>query len=830
MGENEKYVWDPKALQEEGQQNIRDTISHIYLKILKVNLTNDTYQNIMVSADEMEKANDCNEKLSDLLVTFTEAGYVHKDDLKGYLSFCNLDHLRQKFQSGSRSVYFQYRRNIKGKFRWVSMELVSGKEYREDHQVVYLYVKDIHDSYLRQLEFTVRRRMKNALSIVNLNLTGNKYEFGCGEYANLIMDTTECSVDDYLDSLSSFIKRKKINNEFREKINRKNLLRLFEEGETLVTFVGAFMLEPEKRAVLRFTVIMERETFSGDVEAMLYAQDLTGEYLQSLFTPMLYQSNFQTVGVIDLRHKTIALPNMETRDSSQLTYSEVPYDKARRKVCMENVTPIDREEYLARTSLENLKKKLAEDDCYGFLTYYEENGEERIKSYQFHYLSDEFEMVIVTIEDVTSLSEEDALTGGANQHGFIKKVENLLAKHGQERTYAILCMDIKNFKAINELFGILEGNDLLKRLYRDLGNSFLEPLIAARGEADQYLCLLEWDKLDFAKLISWCETDYFIKGRPFRVSKRCGIYRIQDRAMAVRHMCDRAKLAMSIAKSEHSAKPYVVLDDTMSEEYIDQSEILGRFDNSLKNEEFCVYLQPVVDPVTKQITSAEALVRWSYEEKGFISPQHFIPVLEGSGDISQLDLYVARKVEKFQNERERQGLPIVPISVNLSWTDFYDNELLEWLHSYVESRKNRNHIIRFEITESSYAAVAENRNLLFHQIRQYGAELLLDDFGSGYSSFSTLQNYDFDILKIDMGFVRRIEDCEKTKSIIDSIIKMAHQMDARTIAEGAETQEQVDFLKEMGCDYIQGYYFYKPMTMESFAAVLDSCEDSKGLL
>ena len=121
-------------------------------------------------------------------------------------------------------------------------------------------------------------------------------------------------------------------------------------------------------------------------------------------------------------------------------------------------------------------------------------------------------------------------------------------------------MDIKNFKAINELFGILEGNDLLKRLYRDLGNSFLEPLIAARGEADQYLCLLEWDKLDFAKLISWCETDYFIKGRPFRVSKRCGIYRIQDRAMAVRHMCDRAKLAMSIAKSEHSTKPYVVLD------------------------------------------------------------------------------------------------------------------------------------------------------------------------------------------------------------------------------------------------------------------------------
>ena len=119
--------------------------------------------------------------------------------------------------------------------------------------------------------------------------------------------------------------------------------------------------------------------------------------------------------------------------------------------------------------------------------------------------------------------------------------------------------------------------------------------------------------------------------------------------------------------------------------------------------------------------------------------------------------------------------------------------------------------------------MAENRSLLFEQLRHHGVELLLDDFGSGYSSFSTLHNDDFDILKIDMGFVRRIEESDKTKSIIDSIVKMAHQMDVRTIAEGAETREQVEFLREKGCDYIQGYYFYKPMPMEDFASILDSC-------
>lgn len=818
----EKYVWDSKALQDEVQQNIRDTIAHIYLKILKVNLTDDMQQNVMVKVEEMETAKGYTEKLSEWIKNFAEAGYVYKEDLQKYRSFCNLDYLRKRFRDGNKFICFHYRRKVRGEFRWVSVELVAAREYRDDNQVAYLYVRDIHDNYLRQLDLTVRRRMQNALSLVSLNLTGNKYDFGCGEYANLIMDTQECSVDDYLDSLSKYIyNKKKKNGEFRKKISRENLLRLFEKGEMFLTFVEAFMLEEDERGILKFTVIMEKDVFSGDVEAVIYTQDVTGEYLQNLFIPMLHHSKFRAVGVVDLRCRTIVLAKKGNQEDSKLMYSEVPYDEARQKICMEHVAPMDREAYMAKTTLENLKKNLEEDDGYGFLVYHEKDGEKTIKSYQCHYLSEEFELVIFTIEDVTSLSEKDALTGGENQQGFIKKVENLLQK--REKTYAILCLDVKNFKAINGLFGIAEGNDLLRRLYQDLENSFLEPLITARVEADQYLCLFEWDKLDCEKLALWCEKEYIIKGRPFRVSKRCGIYRIQDAAADVRNMCDRARLAMSIAKRGRSPKPFVVFDDMMGKEYIDLFEMLAQFDNSLKSGEFCVYIQPVVNPVTGQISSAEALVRWNCMGKGIISPQRFIPLLEDSGDISQLDLYVVRKVEKFQREREEQGLPTVPISVNLSWIDFYDNALLEWLCSYVASRKDKKHTIRFEITETSYAAVAENRSLLFEQLRHHGVELLLDDFGSGYSSFSTLHNYDFDILKIDMGFVRRIEESDKTKSIIDSIVKMAHQMDVRTIAEGAETREQVEFLREKGCDYIQGYYFYKPMPMEDFAAVLDSC-------
>ena len=197
----EKYVWDSKALQDEVQQNIRDTIAHIYLKILKVNLTDDMQQNVMVKVEEMETAKGYTEKLSEWIKNFAEAGYVYKEDLQKYRSFCNLDYLRKRFRDGNKFICFHYRRKVRGEFRWVSVELVAAREYRDDNQVAYLYVRDIHDNYLRQLDLTVRRRMQNALSLVSLNLTGNKYDFGCGEYANLIMDTQECSVDDYLDSL-----------------------------------------------------------------------------------------------------------------------------------------------------------------------------------------------------------------------------------------------------------------------------------------------------------------------------------------------------------------------------------------------------------------------------------------------------------------------------------------------------------------------------------------------------------------------------------------------------------------------------------------------------
>lgn len=800
-----------------------ELMSNIFVKILKVNLTLDTHENIKVAAEELDVQNGYSDKTSQWFAGIAKSGQIQEEDRMTYLSFCNMDYLKQQLWIGSRFLSCHYRRKIHGKFRWVSMEMIPGKEYTDENQVVFLYIRDIHEDYLRQLNFAMGRA-KNALSVCYLNLTENLYVSGYGDYGGFVMPEGKATAEEYLSLLGRAIEGAREYREFQKEFSRNSLLAWFEEDQTVRTFQGSFILEQEKRRFVKITVEMERNTFTQCVEALLYTADVTEEYLKSTFIPKLYQFNFLAIGVIDIRRGTIAMNKGTLKDISQLIDAEESYADVRRRVSEENIASVDREAYLKRTTLENLKENLEENDYYGFPIYYEEDGERTIKNYRYSYLSKELGLLIATVEDVTSLSEKDALTSGPNQQGFIKEVCALLEPMADKSKYAILCMDVKGFKAINELFGILEGNDLLRALHKGVEESFLEPVITARVEADQYLCLVEREKLDYEKLLDWCEQDYLIKGKPFRIFKRCGIYPIQNTPMPVRSMCDRARIALSLAKSERSVKPYVIFDDAMSADYIDKSEILGQFDSSLKNREFSIYVQPVVESATGRISSAEALVRWNHPEKGFVSPQSFISALEGNGYISRLDLYVAQEVEKFQLRREQEGRLVVPISVNLSWMDFYDGELLEWLENYVESQKEKEHTIRFEITETSYAAVAENKNPLLERIRQDGATFLLDDFGCGYSSFSTLQNYDFDILKLDIGFVSRIEQNDKTKSIIDSIIKMVHQMDARIVAEGAETQNQVEFLKSRGCDYVQGYYFYKPMPLDEFEKILDAQE------
>ncbi len=415
----------------------------------------------------------------------------------------------------------------------------------------------------------------------------------------------------------------------------------------------------------------------------------------------------------------------------------------------------------------------------------------------------------------------DKLTGGLSRLGFIREVERILADAESADDYVVLLFNLKNFKAVNELFGVLGGDTLLREMYEMIQGSALKPLVTARLEADRMVCLIHKDNLEAEKLEKLLEPVWEYNERSLHLHCRCGIYFVESGDIPVSSMIDRASLAKQLVEDE-STKSYAIYDRSMQQDYISQAEMLGEYQSGIRNEEFKVFYQPLIEAATGRVVSAEALVRWQHPRTGFISPGAFIPVLEKNGAITQLDRFVIHQVYRYLESREAAKRGRIPVSINLSWQDFYDdrlmNEIMERLNSDVLPKGQ----INYEVTETAFSTMQQSCAYLLDQFRQCGAKVLLDDFGSGYSSFGMLRHYSFDIVKIDMSFVRQIEDNERVRSIIGSIIEMSHKIGLKVIAEGVETETELAFLKNADCDYIQGYYYSRPLSETDFSHFLDA--------
>ena len=436
------------------------------------------------------------------------------------------------------------------------------------------------------------------------------------------------------------------------------------------------------------------------------------------------------------------------------------------------------------------------------------------------------EIVLNRVHNILSLYEhdyKDDLTGGYNRTGFIRMAENVLYNAKKKSDYALMFFDIKNFKATNELFGIGGGDNILRDFYQRIGKIW-NPSVSARLDTDHFVCLLPQSHINMDTLSQDLKLNVQLGGRAMKLYGYCGIYYVEDDDVSVTSMIDRAKLAEESILSDHM-QPYVVFDDSMRRKYVNQMELMGEYESAIANDEFKVYYQPVVEASSGNLISAEALVRWIHPQRGMVSPADFIPALENGGHISKLDWFITNRVAELSRERHQAGEPVVPVSVNLSWMDFYDEDMMQGLVELLGSDRVRVGDIRLEITETSYAALESDREGILDQLRKLGSPILLDDFGSGFSSFGMLKRYNFDILKLDMTFTRQIETSPKTCTIINGIIQMVHHLGIKVIAEGAETEAQVKFLRDNGCDYIQGYYFSKPLPEEDFLAYIQKCKE-----
>lgn len=425
---------------------------------------------------------------------------------------------------------------------------------------------------------------------------------------------------------------------------------------------------------------------------------------------------------------------------------------------------------------------------------------------------------------ISNLYKYDRLTGFYTREYFYQKVRTRLDED-TDHEYSIWCANLENFKLYNDTFGRQAGDHLLVAEAEFLRRKVGEDIICGRYGADRLMCLLERSqeqelRQHISELLEYSQLESMQK-----LSVKVGIYEITDRSLPVAHMCDRALLAVDRIKGLYNEN-LAVYDDSMRESMLREKYITDVMETSLEAGEFCVYFQPKYCLQNDHIIGAEALVRWTHPDLGFLPPNEFIPLFEKNGFIYKLDQYVWKSVCEKLCEWRDKGLPLVPISVNVSRSDIYQADLPAVFTKLVEGSTLDPKYLHLEITESAYTKSPDRIINTVSELRDLGFTIEMDDFGSGYSSLNMLSQMSIDILKLDMTFIRSEMAKPIERRLLNDVVNMAHRMRLSVVAEGVETEDQRDRLKAMGCDYAQGYYYAKPLPADEFEKILQSAKDA----
>ncbi|MEG0072660.1 MAG: EAL domain-containing protein [Raoultibacter sp.] len=427
-------------------------------------------------------------------------------------------------------------------------------------------------------------------------------------------------------------------------------------------------------------------------------------------------------------------------------------------------------------------------------------------------------------------TEEDPLTGLLTNFVFYKKVDDYLADHPTE-SFDLLYLDIEHFRILNEWYGRAEGDRLLKAFGAHLSSVKSENQgIAGYFGGDDFVLLLPHHAVtqDLLDDLLHFPATLFEDSIGFLLA--IGICEIEDRTIPTATLCDHAAAALNSVKGNYATR-VAHYDSAMAQQLEQEPKIILEVQRGLKNREFVLYWQPKCNLVTHKVVGLEALVRWQHPEHGLVMPGKFIPLLEKSGFIASLDLFVWEETCRSLRAWIDEGHRPIPVSINISRADMYSIDVAEALEGLVRAYKIDRSLLELEITESAYVEDTRMADVAA-QLQDLGFTILMDDFGSGYSSLNMLKDIKVDILKIDMNFLKLSSDTtERGESIIKSVISMARLMELTVIAEGVETQDQVDFLASLGCAYVQGYYFFKPLSGEDTRKLLleNDAIDYKGM-
>ncbi len=416
--------------------------------------------------------------------------------------------------------------------------------------------------------------------------------------------------------------------------------------------------------------------------------------------------------------------------------------------------------------------------------------------------------------------ELDVLTGLYAGNTFFIRVDELKERI-ENNTYCMVSVDLEHFRVFNKLYGRAQGNNLLigiaeylKEFRRRCGG-----LIGYLG-GDNYGVFMPCKEEYIRELCEGVTAEVGKFNTTVGFLPAFGLYRVDDISVPAGMMYDRATIAMAHVVGNYQVRLCEYNHD-MEKKVEEEIRILAEVQEGLKKDEFIFYVQPQCDIATGKIVGGESLVRWKHSTKGMISPGAFIPVLENNGFIADLDRYIWDKVCRWLRGWLDQGYQPVPISINVSRIDIFSMDVPAYLQSLMQKYRLSPKLLKVEVTESAYAESNDKIIRTVKQLRDLEFLVMMDDFGSGYSSLNMLKSVSVDVLKLDMRFLD-IDEQEEEKGIgiLESVVNMARQMRMPIVVEGVETQKQENFLLKMGCRYTQGYYYYKPMPVEDFERLI----------
>ena len=415
----------------------------------------------------------------------------------------------------------------------------------------------------------------------------------------------------------------------------------------------------------------------------------------------------------------------------------------------------------------------------------------------------------------------DRLTGLYNRSAFIKNAQVMLDENPLTE-FSMMKLDINSFKVVNDIYGRDVGDRILIKIADVLRELIGKDGLYARLFADNFAIMLPYSERSVHPQVILDSIQKAVAedcGNSREIQLYIGVYKITDRTLTADNMIDRASLACrSINGSfrEHIA----YYGENMRKKIIEEQEIRAESRRALQNGEFYVCYQPIYGIKAKKFVSAEALVRWNHPQKGMIHPAKFIPVFEKNGFVAELDMYVLEQVCIYMKKRADQGLPPFPISVNVSRMSLYNPNIFTIIRELTTKYKVDPRYFRIEITETAYNDDPAQLLDTINRLRDKCYPVLMDDFGSGYSSLNTLKDIPIDILKLDMKFMEGFEKNAKVGTIVTAIARMSKWLNIPMLAEGVETKEQYDFLVSVGCSYIQGFYFSRPVPEKDFTDLI----------